>query len=210
MALIIWWAWVALVIAGLADGVIQGHRWISATFGLGLLAATGLVYVCTWWPKVVAGEAGLTVRNPFRTYSVTWADIEGVYLGESVEISCHRGAGRKPKTIYCWALPSSRRARAKAELRAKRPAGRRGPLFGQPASATRGPAAARSSAAVLMAREIAELAERHGVVQPAAEAPAAGISESRDVDGPRGGWAWQPALAFGVPAVAFAVAMLAW
>lgn len=209
--IVIWWLWLVIVVAGLADVAIQGHQWVSPRFGFGLLAVTGLVFACAWWPRVIADETGLTVYNPFRTYRIAWTVVDGVYLGESVEISCRRGDGSKPKTVYCWALASSHRSRAKAEMRAKRGAARRGwgfdPMrqtFGQP-SAGRTPDLTRTSTAELIAREVADLAEEH----KATAAGDGGASEAATrPDGPVGRWAWQPAVAFGGPAVAFAIVML--
>lgn len=204
--LVIWWVWVAIVLLGLGDLLFAGHSFVSLRFGLGLLAVTGLVFACAWWPRALADEAGLTVYNPFRRFHLPWTAITGVYLADSVEIQCARGADRKDKTIACWGLPSSRRGRARAELRAKRGARVRGlgftglsgraTGFELPARAAGG-GSSRENLVELIAREISGLAEQHRV----RDGEPGGVLSA--------GWAWPPLVAFGLPAVAFAVAMLA-
>jgi hypothetical protein len=114
-SLAVWWIWVALALVSLGDLVIQGHDFISVQFAFGLLTVTGLVFACTLWPRVVADDAGIIVRNPFRTFTIPWGAVRGIYLADSVEIQCARAAG-KDKTVYCWALSSARRGRARARL----------------------------------------------------------------------------------------------
>lgn len=114
--LVVWWAWVALAVFSLGDLVIQGHDYLSLKFALGLLTVTGLVYACTLWPRVIADDHGVTVLNPFRRFTIPWAAVRGIFLADSVEIQCARGAQRKDKTVYTWALSSARRGRARARL----------------------------------------------------------------------------------------------
>src|SRR5215469_12898292 len=115
-ALVVWWAWVVFATASVADLVIQGHDFVSLKFGLGLLTVTGLVFSCTLWPKVIADDNGLVVRNPLRSFTIPWGAVNGIFLADSVEIQCARGADKKDKTVYSWALSAARRGRAKARL----------------------------------------------------------------------------------------------
>lgn len=115
--LVLWWAWVIFAAANLIDLAIQSHTWFAVKVTAVLLVVTGLMYVCTLRPRVISDAAGLTVLNPFRDYRVPWGGVAGVYLGDSVEISCERPAPQPEKTVYSWALYSPRRSRARAELR---------------------------------------------------------------------------------------------
>jgi hypothetical protein len=158
--LVIWWAWIALLIFSAADLLIQGHRLPSLKFALGGLALTGVVYTCTLWPKVIADDAGIRVRNPVRVINIPWGGVRGIFLADSVEIQCARPAGRKDKTVYCWALSSPRRGRARAQLRAWQwEQGKRS----RPSGFTRLPDTARSlvkmTTAEIMARELAAMSD---------------------------------------------------
>jgi len=115
-ALVVWWAWVVFAAASVGDLVVQGHDFLSLKFALGLLTVTGLVFACTLWPKVIADDNGLVVRNPLRSFAIPWGAVRGIFLADSVEIQCARGPGKKDKTVYCWALSAARRGRAKAKL----------------------------------------------------------------------------------------------
>lgn len=197
--LIIWWAWVGLIVLSLGDLVIQGHDLISLTFAFGLLTVTGLVFACTVWPKVIASDAGIIVLNPFRSFDIPWAAVKGIFLADSVEVQCVRGAEEKDKTVYSWALSAPRRARARAQLRGMQwDRGRRN----RPSSYDRLPEQAREIAkmtpAEVIARELAGISDQARGTS-ADGAPVAVMSAS---------WAWQPLAAILVPAVAAAIAQL--
>jgi len=114
--LVVWWVWVGLAVLSLGDLIVQGHDYLSAKFALGMLTVTGLVFACTLWSKVIADDDGITVRNPFRVFTIPWAAVRGIFLADSVEIQCARGPLKKDKTVYTWALSSARRTRARAKL----------------------------------------------------------------------------------------------
>jgi hypothetical protein len=114
---VIWWTWVALAAFSLGDLLIQGHDYLSLKFTLGLLTLTGLVYVCTFWPRVIADDDGMTVQNPFRRFVIPWDAVRGIFLADSVEVQCARGAQKKDKSVYSWALSAARRGRSKSRLR---------------------------------------------------------------------------------------------
>jgi len=115
-SLAMWWTWVGLATLGLGDLLIQGHDYVSLKFALGLLTVTGLIFACTFWPKVIADDSGLVVRNPLRSFAIPWGAVKGIFLADSVEIQCARGPGKKDKTVYSWALSSARRGRARSRL----------------------------------------------------------------------------------------------
>jgi PH (Pleckstrin Homology) domain-containing protein len=106
---ILWWVWVAFVLANVADYGAQGLP--SARFGSVLAAilllGTGLAYTLALRPKVIEDGDGLTVVNPFRVHHLPWPVIDSVDTGEWVRV---RYAGR---AVYCWALYVSTRARRK-------------------------------------------------------------------------------------------------
>ena len=114
--LAVWWIWVGLVVLSLGDLIIQGHDYLSVKFAFGTLTVTGLVFACTLWSRVIADDDGIIVRNPFRIFSIPWPAVQGIFLADSVEIQCTRGPQKKDKTVYTWALSSTRRTRAKAKL----------------------------------------------------------------------------------------------
>jgi hypothetical protein len=114
--LVLWWCWVVFAVANLIDLAVQSRDWFSFEITGALLVVTGFMYACALRPRVISDASGLTVRNPFREYQVSWGRVAGVFLGDSVEISYEQPPA-EPKTIYSWALYSPRRARARAELR---------------------------------------------------------------------------------------------
>lgn len=200
--LVLWWAWVAFAVANIADLAIQSHNWLAVQVTVGLLALTGVFYVCTLRPRVVSDADGLTVYNPFRDYRVPWGAITGIYVGDSVEIGCRRAGPRPEKTVYAWALYSPRRARARADLGVGFGMGR-GRQRSEPGARRRfeapGAAAARMSQ---QARDLAakhpshimagELARRRDAAEQAGAAD--GVVTSR--------WDWRAIAAVVVPAVA--------
>ena len=106
---ILWWVWVAFVVANVADYAAQGLP--SARFGSVLAAilllGTGVAYTLALRPKVIEDGDGLTVVNPFRVHHLPWPLIDAVETGEWVRV---RFAGR---AVNCWALYVSTRARRK-------------------------------------------------------------------------------------------------
>jgi hypothetical protein len=109
---ILWWVWVAFVLANVADYAAQGLP--SARFGSVLAAilllGTGVAYTLALRPKVVEDGDGLTVVNPFRVHHLPWPLIDSVDTGEWVRV---RSAGR---AVNCWALYVSTRARRKVAV----------------------------------------------------------------------------------------------
>jgi hypothetical protein len=131
----LWWVWLAFVAANVVDFAVQGLS--SARFGAVvsavLLFVTTLAYTLALRPRVIADAAGLTVVNPFRTHRVPWRAIESVDTGEwvrvrytvpgaasgSVSDAAPEGASEgasdsaRTRTLHCWALYVSARARRK-------------------------------------------------------------------------------------------------
>lgn len=140
--LVFWWVWVAFAVANLADFAAQGTP--SARFTIVvtaiLVTVTGFAYVLALRPKVIASEAGITVVNPFRDHQIPWGMIQAVDTGDWVRVHCAPAGGAQggkarssasARTVYCWALYVSARAKRRSGRVAPRP--RRAGLFRLPA-----------------------------------------------------------------------------
>jgi hypothetical protein len=112
--LVLWWAWVVFAAGNLIDLAVQGRTWFDVQAAVSILAVTGVMYAFTLRPRVLTKADGITVYNPLRMHRIAFGRVKGLYLGDSVEIVCGRVPGKKDKTIYCWALYSSRRSRLRA------------------------------------------------------------------------------------------------
>lgn len=220
---VIWWAWVGIVVLSLVDYLVQAHRFPSLRFALGALAITGLVYACAQWPMVIADERGVEVRNPIRRFFVPWVAVRGIYLADSLEVECTRGA-KKNKTIYSWALSTPRRSRARAQLRGWQwDQGKRNRPSGYGSLPDPARVLAKMTTAEIMARELATMSEearfrsvmrnvelgtdRDGADSadvPLDEVPAGESAEPAEVM--VASWSWLPIVVFVVPAAAFLVA----
>jgi len=231
--LVIWWCWVALLVFAVGDLAIQGHRFVSLRFAFGALAITGAVYALTLWPKVIADETGLEVRNPIRVFRIPWPAVRGIYLADSVEVQCARPAPKKDKTVYSWALSSPRRARARAQLRARQwDQGKRNRPTGYKQLPETAQSLVRMTTAEIMARELAVLADEArfrsvvldveiDVAQPGSSdtdgvtdaVPSAEVVQSAP-GGFTGGyvgsstWAWLPVLAVVLPVIGFVITVV--
>jgi hypothetical protein len=145
-------------------------------------------------PTVTADDDGVQVQNPLRDYRIGWGGLSDVYLGDMVEFSCARPAPRQDKTVYCWALYSSRRARLRSRMRTTS-----GPsmIFGFARGATSGEREpSRPDTVELMAAEL----RRRSVAAREGGAPAAVLQSA---------WAWWPAAAVLLPAAALLGLLLA-
>ena len=193
---VLWWAWVVFAVANLVDLAIQGHNRTSFQIAVGLIAITGVVYVCALRPRVITDADGLTVRNPIREFRVPWGRVGEIYLGESVEVHCSPGDTFGGKQVHSWALYSPRRSRLRAELRGSR--WDRNPS-GRPSGYSRMPAEAREVAkqrpAEVMAREIQGMA---------AQARQRGAVGGQVV----ASWAWSAMAAILVPALALVLVIV--
>ena len=200
-SLIAWWVWVVFATANLVDLAITGRDHTAADIAIGLVVITGVVYACALRPRVVADASGITVQNPFRDHLVPWGSVTSVDLAESVRVHCAQEPGAKrPKVIHTWALFTQRRSRLRQELtgtgsRRRMPRTYTPPSYGQmPREAQK---IVEEPAAKVMARQLDEMAR-----------------DARDhgaAAGPRVvTWAWQPAVAIGVPALLAVLVFTLW
>lgn len=236
--LVIWWVWVGLLVFAVGDLLIQGHRFISLKFAFGALAATAVVYALTMWPKVIADDVGIQVRNPFRVFNIPWPAVRGIFLADSVEVQCARPAPKKDKTVYSWALSSPRRARARAQLRAWQwDQGKRSRPSGYRQLPQTAQSLVKMTTAEIMARELATMSDEFrfkSVVQDVeidaskadSDGPNAGTGVEPFFDRPADSspasqpaepdagyfvsatWAWLPILAIVLPACGFVLTLL--
>lgn len=89
---------------GLFSFVYRGH-WRDA-LGFAPLAVT-VVYVCWvlfWYPSVTVEPSGVTVRNPLKTFTITWPAI--VRIDTRYALTLFTKAGKK---VVAWSAPSPSR-----------------------------------------------------------------------------------------------------
>jgi len=123
VALVVWWVWVAFALANLIDLAVQGRDHFAAEVAAILILVTGIAYVTAFRPRVITDDSGITIRNPLRDHHVPWGCVQDMDVRDSLEVRCTPQDGeQKSKTLYAWAVHSSRRSRIKAEARARRSA----------------------------------------------------------------------------------------
>ena len=207
--LVLWWVWVALAVFSLGDLLVQGHNRSAVTPALVIILITGIVYACALRPRIVADQEAITVQNPVRDYRVPWSAIQGVYLGDSIELECARPAPKGNKTLYSWAIYSSRRSRQRAKQKQaglnrfgmrqggygfgrvpRTPYDGRAPGYGR--MPTEGQAAQDKGMAEHIAADLGRLSEK-----AKQNCTPGGVIAGR--------WAWQPLAAILIPAVVLAV-----
>jgi Bacterial PH domain len=202
-AVVIWIVWLLFAVANWVDLAVQGRDHLSLVAAAVLLLATGVAYVTAQRPRIVADDAGVTVRNPLRDHRIGWAGVTEVDLLDLLRVHCAWGApgGQQSKVISAWAVPYSRRRQLAVEAKARRAArspGRRPPLgfpsggrYGAPvpaAGASTAEADAEKILRVLSDRATAARAEAIWAASPAeiAGAEAAGETAPAAETGPAG------------------------
>jgi hypothetical protein len=190
--LIIWWVWVAFAAANFIDVAVVEPGVTLLKVTVGLLAVTGIAYATTLHARVESDDNGVTVYNPLRNHRAPWGAVEGIFLGDSVEFVCHRTAPKKPKTIYSWALYSSRRSRARSQMQRNFFGTRRVEINSRaPVEAAE---LARKASAQLMATELGRLA-----VEARENGAQSAVLTSR--------WSWLPTAAILLPIAALIVVL---
>src|SRR5271156_4359825 len=81
-AIIIWYVWLLFAAANLIDLAVQGRDHLALVATALLLLATGVAYVTTQRPRILADQAGVTVRNPLRDHHAGWATVTTVDLAD--------------------------------------------------------------------------------------------------------------------------------
>ena len=128
-AVVVWVVWLLFAVGNWVDLAVQGRDHTSVVAAAVLLLATGAAYVTAQRPRIIADEAGVTVRNPLRDHRIGWAGVAEVDLVDLLRVHCAWGgppgaapADRKHhKVISAWAIHYSRRRQFAAEAKARRP-----------------------------------------------------------------------------------------
>jgi len=131
-AVVVWVVWLLFAVGNWIDLAVQGRDHLSVVAAAVLLLATGAAYVTAQRPRIIADEAGVTVRNPLRDHRIGWAGVAQVDLVDLLRVHCAWGGppGAAPadrdhrKVISAWAIHYSRRRQFAAETKARRGAGR--------------------------------------------------------------------------------------
>jgi hypothetical protein len=124
-AVILWWVWLVLAVAGLADLVVQGRDHVSLVAAAVTVAITGFIYACALRPRVVADTDGITVLNPLRDYQVPWGAVDRVDIHGALRVHCLVPEGaQKGRVVLSWAVQASPRAVMREQTKAQRAAQR--------------------------------------------------------------------------------------
>ena len=118
--------WLLFAVGNWIDLAIQGRDHMSAVAAAILLLATGVAYVTAQRPRIIADDAGMTIRNPLRDHRIGWTGVARVDLADVLRV--HYEWGQHRKVISAWAVHYSRRRQLAGETRARsaaRPGGRR-------------------------------------------------------------------------------------
>ena len=228
----VWIVWLLFAVGNWIDLAVQGRDHSSAVAAAILLLATGVAYVTAQRPRIIADDAGMTIRNPLRDHRIGWTGVARVDLADVLRV--HYEWGQHRKVISAWAVHYSRRRQLAGEARARsaaRPGGRRPSLrFGAPVSGPAGPAAPAEAEAQKVAqalRERATAAQAEAVwaagtakvaptkvaptkVAPAEVAPAetAGVDGHDGAEPPTSTWSGRAIAALVIPALILLVVCL--
>ena len=200
-ALVVWVVWLLFAAANWVDLAVQGRDHTSAIAAALLLLATGFAYVVAQRPRIIADDAGITVRNPLRDHRIGWAGVTKVDLVDLLRVHCDwapGGPGKHTKVISSWAVHYSRRRQLTAEAKARRgsrprrssfgaPSGGRGLLYGG-GLLDRGPTSPPASAAEAEAEKIARLLNERATAAQAETGmpgPTAGLEPLKNTWSPR-------------------------
>jgi hypothetical protein len=131
-AVVVWVVWLLFAVGNWVDLAVQGRDHLSVVAAAVLLLATGAAYVTAQRPRIIADDAGMTVRNPLRDHRIGWAGVAEIDLVDLLRVHCAWGGppGAAPadrehhKVISAWAIHYSRRRQFAAEAKARRGARR--------------------------------------------------------------------------------------
>ena len=133
-ALVIWVVWLLFAVANWVDLAVQGRDHTSVVAAALLLLVTGIVYITAQRPRIIADDAGVTIKNPVRDHRIGWASVTKVDLADLLRVHCDWDLGGKKhhKVISSWAVHYSRRRQLAAEVRSRRVPSSRRSSFGLP------------------------------------------------------------------------------
>jgi Bacterial PH domain len=131
-AVVVWVVVLLFVVGNWVDLAVQGRDHLSVVAAAVLLLGAGVAYVTAQRPRIIADDAGVTVRNPLRDHRIGWAGVADIDLVDLLRVHCAWGGppGAAPadrehhKVISAWAVHYSRRRQFAAEVKARRTARR--------------------------------------------------------------------------------------
>ena len=106
-AVVLWWAWLVFAVITLVALAVSGRGHSSVVTAFLVVAVTGVVYGCAWWPRIVADENGICVLNPVRGHVVPWPAVTRVDLVSRSGCTPPRPRAR-PAAVSFTAGPCSR------------------------------------------------------------------------------------------------------
>jgi Bacterial PH domain len=214
-AVLIWWLWVLFAVGNLIDLAVQGRDRFSVVAAFILVLVTSVVYTAALRPRIIADDDGLSIVNPLRDHRIGWSAVAAVEATDLIRVRCEwplggredkasdagqDAAGMRKRTIYSWAVHSSRRKQYVADLRMQRSRARpRGIADGSP-FATPAARDAPPSAVGDVGPVVAALGAR------AKQAHEAG--QDQQARPPVSTWYWPALAAIVIPALALVVAVL--
>ena len=127
-AVVVWVVWLLFAVGNWVDLAVQGRDHLSVVAAAVLLLATGAAYVTAQRPRIIADDAGVTVRNPLRDHRIGWAGVAEVDLVDLLRVHCAWGGPPRAapadrehhRVISAWAIHYSRRRQFAAEAKARR------------------------------------------------------------------------------------------
>jgi hypothetical protein len=136
-ALLVWVVWLLFAAANWVDLAVQGRDHTSLVAAAVLLMVTGIAYIAAQRPRIIADDAGVTVKNPLRDHRAGWASVSKVDLADLLRVHCEREPGaargkKHVKVISSWAVHYSRRRQLAAEARTRRASRSRRSSFSLP------------------------------------------------------------------------------
>jgi hypothetical protein len=125
-ALVVGVVWLLFAVGNWIDLAIQGRDHGSVVAAAVLLLATGIAYVTALRPRILADDAGITIRNPLRDHRIGWGGVAKVDLSDVLRVHCEwTDTETHHQVISAWAVHHSRRRQSSGEARARRAASRR-------------------------------------------------------------------------------------
>jgi hypothetical protein len=182
------WAWMVFAALNLADLIWRGRDVASLVAAAVMLLGSGIAYTVALRPRILADAESVRLYNLLRDVRVPWDAVQRIEGGEAVYV--HSGDRR----YRAFVLQTAPRARAKAELKARRQD------HGLPdavADYVKG-----RTATDFAVEQLRELAEEHSREQRSAgDAPSA--------TGPAVTWAWPAVIALALPGALTVAAIVA-
>jgi hypothetical protein len=180
------WLWMVFAVANLIDVAWRGRDVASFIAAATMLLGSGVAYVVALRPRILADAESVRLHNLVRDVRVPWAAVDRIEGGDAVYV--HSGG----RAFRAFVLQTSPRARAKAEVKARRA---ESGLPDTVADFIRG-----RTATDFAVEQLREMAGK----RPPAEGAGGGATEpAASVT-----WAWPAIIALVVPAVVLAIAII--